>query len=156
MGFFRMYTLYGPEGFFTCWSGHGAPPLCASPPSVGLPALEMTHPFHGKMTPSMTLGPMCNHDLGVLLRLPSRTTFQTAVAKAAKDGSVPGSSHVRKPAASGISARAAKNLTHVEANARPTATRPTNEEVAISSMLEAMGDHEFYWAKISRILTGFL
>ena len=139
-GSLRLTRTHGLE-LVPRWSGHGAPSLCASPPSLGLPALEMTHPFHGKMPPSITLGPMCNHDLGVLLRLPSRTTFQTAVAKAAKNGSVPDSSHVRKPAASGVSPRAANKLTLAETNARPTATRPTNEEGCISSMLEAMGDH---------------
>ena len=51
------------------WDGFGTPPLCKSPPFLGLPALETTHPFHFKMTPSMLLGPKCNHDLGVLLRL---------------------------------------------------------------------------------------
>ena len=49
------------------WNGVGAPPLCASPPFTGAPALEITHPFHFKMCPAMLLGPMCNHDLGVLL-----------------------------------------------------------------------------------------
>ena len=52
------------------WSGNGAPPLCTSPPFKGLPALEITHPFHFKMSPAILLGPKCNHDIGVLLRLP--------------------------------------------------------------------------------------
>ena len=52
------------------WSGTGPPPLQKAPPFRGAPALEVTHPFHIKMTPAMTLGPKCNHDLGVLLRLP--------------------------------------------------------------------------------------
>ena len=60
------------------WNGTGNPPLCASPPFVGAPALETTHPFHFKMCPSMLLGPMCNHDLGVLLRLPPATTLATS------------------------------------------------------------------------------
>ena len=66
------------------WDEQGELPLATSPPHLGTPELEQTHPFHGKMTPSMTLGPMCNHDLGVLLRLPSTTVFQTAEKKAVK------------------------------------------------------------------------
>ena len=52
------------------WNGEGPPPICSDAPRKGLPALEVNHPFHFKMTPSMLLGPRCNHDLGVLLRLP--------------------------------------------------------------------------------------
>jgi hypothetical protein len=53
------------------WNGTGEPPLRHSPPFVGAPALEVTHPFHFKMTPSMLLGPTCNHDLNCFLRLPN-------------------------------------------------------------------------------------
>jgi len=53
------------------WDGRGAPPLHDSPPFAGLPAVETTHPFHFKLCPSMLLGPYCNHDLGILLRLPT-------------------------------------------------------------------------------------
>ena len=52
------------------WDGMGGPPILASPPFRGSPALEVNHPFHFKMTPAMLLGPRCNHDLGLLLRLP--------------------------------------------------------------------------------------
>ena len=52
------------------WNGTGTLLVRNSPPSLGLPALETTHPFHFKMTPSVMLGPTCNHDLGVLLRCP--------------------------------------------------------------------------------------
>ena len=31
---------------------------------------EVVQPFHFKMTPGIMLGPRCNHDLGILLRLP--------------------------------------------------------------------------------------
>ena len=51
------------------WDGTGAPPLLRHPPHIGLPALETTHPFHFKLSPGMLLGPQCNHDLAVLLRL---------------------------------------------------------------------------------------
>ena len=64
------------------WDGTGAPPLRRSPPFVGAPAIETTHPFHFKMVPSMMLGPVCNHDLNCFLRIPSNTaeatTCQTA------------------------------------------------------------------------------
>ena len=47
------------------WDGAGWPPVFAQPPHDGTPALERTHPFHGKMTPGILLGPRCNHDLDV-------------------------------------------------------------------------------------------
>ncbi len=81
------------------WDGLGQPPLQRTPPFVGLPAVEVTHPFHFKLSPGIILGPKCNHDLGILLRL--------------LDGV-------------GIS-----------------------QEAAVSGMLAAMGDHEFYCASYS-------
>ena len=74
---------------------------CQSPPFAGAPALETTHPFHFKMNPAILLGPVCNHDLGVLLRIPSCG-----------------------------------------------ATQATSEKL-IASMLDAMGDNEFYCASYS-------
>ena len=56
------------------WNGTGTPPLHTSPPFIGTPALETTHPFHFQMNPGVLLGPTCNHDLGVLLRLPPDTS----------------------------------------------------------------------------------
>ena len=76
------------------WDGAGKPPLQTTPPFRGLPALEVTHPFHIKLTPSMFMGPKCNHDLGILLRI------------LCEDGH--------------------------------------SAESATTSMLEAMGDHEYY------------
>ena len=64
------------------------------------------------------LGPMCNHDLGVLLRLPP---FQQADQ--------------------GESARPPKTISS-------NASR-SNEDIVVSGMLEAMGDHEFYCASYS-------
>ena len=40
------------------WNGSGDPPVHRVPPLTGLPALEMTQPFHFKMTPAMLLGPV--------------------------------------------------------------------------------------------------
>ena len=78
------------------WDGEGLPPVLRAPPFLGLPALEINHPFHFKMTPSMMLGPKCNHDLSVLLRL----------------------------LVEGVNTK----------------------EAAVSGMLDAMGDHEYYCA----------
>ena len=52
------------------WDGQGFPPVHVAPPQSGVAALEVNHPFHFKLTPSMFLAPRCNHDLGVLLRIP--------------------------------------------------------------------------------------
>jgi hypothetical protein len=52
------------------WSGKGVPPLHTLPPHRGNAQLERTHPFHFKMSPGVLLGPRCNHDLGVLVKLP--------------------------------------------------------------------------------------
>ena len=52
------------------WNGTRDPPVHAAPPQYGLPAFEVNHPFYIKMCPAIYLGPGCNHDLGVLLRLP--------------------------------------------------------------------------------------
>ena len=58
------------------WNGSGSPPVCTSPPFLGLPALELNHPFHFKMSPAMMLGPQCNHDIAVLLRMGRNATLQ--------------------------------------------------------------------------------
>ena len=56
------------------WNGTGDVPLHKDLPFLGCPALEINHPFHFKMTPGVMLGPKCNHDLGVLLRLSTQST----------------------------------------------------------------------------------
>ena len=40
------------------------PPVHNSPPWLVSPTLEVTHPFHFKMTPGVMLSPTCNHELG--------------------------------------------------------------------------------------------
>ena len=53
--------------------------------------MEIAHPFHFKMTPSMLLGPVCNHDLGILLRLCKPTSDEkTADPKKAADAAIRG------------------------------------------------------------------
>ena len=52
------------------WNGHGLPPVVREPPQVGLPALERTHPLQGKVVPAVLAGPRCNHDVGILYRMP--------------------------------------------------------------------------------------
>ena len=88
------------------WDGVGQPTLSKTPPNIGAPALEVVHPFHFKMTPGVMLGPTCNHDLGVLLRLGQQSDDN-----------------------------------------RPLT--PHDAQVAISSMLDVMGDNEFYCAAYS-------
>ena len=51
------------------WDGAGPPPVSTVPPFRAAPLLETHHPFHIKMNPAIYLGPRCNHDLGVLLRM---------------------------------------------------------------------------------------
>ena len=88
------------------WNGSGSLPLHTSPPWTGAPALEVTHPFHFKLTPGVMLGPTCNHDLGVLLRLYHCDETN-------------------------------KSNQHVD------------QKSAVSAMLDALGDHEFYCAAYS-------
>ena len=52
------------------WDGCGLPPVHDKPPMKGMPKLERTQPFHFKMNPGIMLGPRCNHDLGVICKLP--------------------------------------------------------------------------------------
>ena len=52
----------------TRWNGTDEPPVSMVPPFRGSALLQQEHPFHAKMNPGITLGPRCNHDLGVLLR----------------------------------------------------------------------------------------
>ena len=75
------------------------PPLEENPPQRGMPAVETNHGFTCKFHPCGALGPCCNHDLGVLLRLPvlsealtaklGETLFRPSVADAASDGIAP-------------------------------------------------------------------
>jgi len=52
------------------WDKKGLPPVQQRPPNPGAPLLELNFPSFFKMTPSILLGPRCNHDLGILLKLP--------------------------------------------------------------------------------------
>ena len=88
------------------WNSSGPPPLYATLPWLGLPKLKVTHPFHFKMTPGVMLGPTCNHDLGVLLRI----------------GKLSG---------------------------RNSTLGDVEKQSAVASMLDAMGDGEYYCATYS-------
>ena len=70
------------------WDGVGTIPTLRGPPFVGMPALEITHPFHFKMSPAMLLGPKCNHDLGILLRLPTCISSDAAASVGDKDAHI--------------------------------------------------------------------
>ena len=50
--------------------GVGVPPIHAKPPYRGALQLERTHSFAFKMSAAVLLGPRCNHDLGVVAKLP--------------------------------------------------------------------------------------
>ncbi len=52
------------------WSGKGLPPVTQAPPQRGVPALERGHPFFFNMNPGILSGPSCNHDVGILAKLP--------------------------------------------------------------------------------------
>jgi hypothetical protein len=98
------------------WDGIGRPPLQPLP-HIGAVALEVNHPFYMKMHPAIALGPRCNHDVGVLLRLP--------LPPIAKNSSEPSQSTDLCPAAT------------------PGQLDAATEE-AIDSTIEALIDHERY------------
>ena len=72
-----MKRVHGRE-LVQAWDGSGLPPVSALPPHVGAPAQERTHAFHFKMNPTIMLGPGCNHDVGLLVRVPVLTSEQQA------------------------------------------------------------------------------
>ena len=53
------------------WRKKGCPPVWRATPARGALGLERNHPFACKMNPVLLLGPKCNHDIGILLRLPA-------------------------------------------------------------------------------------
>lgn len=62
------------------------PPVVDVPPQAGMPALERNHCYHGKTTPGVMLAARCNHDLGILLRLPVLSDrLRAALLKAHKE-----------------------------------------------------------------------
>ena len=63
-----MKRLHGKE-LQPRWDGVDLPPIHITPPHKGAFKLERTHAWHFKMSPGPMLGPRCNHDLGVLLKL---------------------------------------------------------------------------------------
>ena len=110
------------------WDQEGFPPIITSPPQAGMPALERNHAYHFKMTPGLMLGPRCNHDLGILLRLPVLDDdLKEALLKAwhrVKD-SGDGSDH-----------------TEADDEAARGVSRLSDE--SIEAMVEVMVDHEYY------------
>ena len=138
------------------WDGQGHPPTHDAPPLLGSPALEISHPFHFKMTPSMLLGPTCNHDLGVLLRLGKfQGTSRSDVALQKREPNAVGIDHSVKrvmlvSADSQGAIRTWDGADHVPASEPkgPASVKSIGiqQKEAISSMLSSMGDHEFYCA----------
>ena len=52
------------------WSGRGIPPVLETPPQRGAPALERNHCFFYNMNPGILSAVGCNHDIGILPKLP--------------------------------------------------------------------------------------
>ncbi len=52
------------------WDGNCAPPIGKVEPELRKPLLERTHPFHSKFNYPLLGAARCNHDVGILLRLP--------------------------------------------------------------------------------------
>ena len=67
------------------WDGEGVPPTHMTPPHRGAPKLERNHAFHYKMTPGIILGPRCNHDVGILPKLPCSGPLLQLQGKASSD-----------------------------------------------------------------------
>jgi hypothetical protein len=105
------------------WNGSGMPPLQDAPPHEGAPAIEVSHAFPMKMNPGIAAGPRCNHDVGVLLRLP------VLAANILEDGS----NHAAEPLPSSTCAPK-ETACNIDA-----AT-----QLAIDSIVEALTDHERY------------
>ena len=76
------------------WDGQGAPPVQNTYPHLGQILLETCHPFYFKLSPSMMLGPRCNHDLGILLRLAPKSFYETSsvpdISSAPRDAVISG------------------------------------------------------------------
>ena len=105
------------------WNCQGLPPVHSAPPQTGLPALEQNHPFHFKMNPAVMLGPRCNHDVGVLLRLLLPRSLQERMRRQSTEGT---------PACLDV---VASETTSFEASMW---------EDSMDAFLEALIDHEFY------------
>ena len=52
------------------WSGRGIPPVLETPPQRGASALECNHCFFYNMNPGILSAVGCNHDIGILPKLP--------------------------------------------------------------------------------------
>ena len=64
------------------WDGKGLPPVYSTPPQRGAPGLERNHPYHFKMNPGILMRPKCNHDTGIMAKLPVLTPEQIAAVTA--------------------------------------------------------------------------
>jgi hypothetical protein len=94
-----------------------------------MPALERNHAYHFKMTPGLMLGPRCNHDLGILLRLPVLDDhLKEALLKA-----------WHRVQSSG---RGTDDTEEPDEEAARGVSRLSDE--SIDAMIEVMVDHEYY------------
>ena len=100
------------------------PPLEQHPPQKGMPALEANHGFTCRFNPSCSLGPCCNHDVNVLLRLP-------VLVEA-----------VRRKLVSHMTASNAADTLDISGDGDPF---PLQElKAACAEMTNAVIEHEFY------------
>jgi hypothetical protein len=65
----KVYKRFHGRELCPRWAGSGVPPVISTPPHQFQPALERNHPYHYKGNPAVVLGPRCNHDVGLLIRL---------------------------------------------------------------------------------------
>ena len=75
----------------TRWDGQGLPPVMQAPPQRGAPSLERSHPFFFNMNPGIMSGPSCNHDVGVLAKLPVLSEDMSRLLMAKCRGAIGGS-----------------------------------------------------------------
>ena len=129
------------------WDGMGRLPVYAVPPFRGAPMLEISHPFHIKMTPGIFLGPRCNHDLGVLLRFPAAAntgterSLQTAVSVSSKsEAPVPLWPGIDDPSKIHTPPQAASMDVPPPTGEAP----PDDEQDLVDRLLDDLANSEFY------------
>ena len=151
-----MVTISHGHMMQTRCDGKGSLPTLRGPTFVGMPALEITHPSHLEMFLAILLGSSCNHDLGILLRLPS------SIASEGGDADGDQSAHVRATlAAMGAHAYycanyASKDQPHIDGLLVTLADGLQSKELDIVAAREAgedIGAHEHARQNLRRLLS---
>ena len=132
-----MKRVHGKE-LHPRWDNTGLPPVHTRPPLKGLPRLERNHAYHFKMTPAVLLGPRCNHDVGVLLKLPVMKAAELEESTQAVD--------LLQRLLDNMYAKVSgsKALGSTAGSARSPSECEQAWDDAIYDMLESLTDHEFY------------